>query len=96
MASILIRNLDPEVKERLRRRAKRHGRSMEAEVRILIERMLAGEPAETGRSEHPTKSSVNDQGHWVDRVRGAFAEAGYWDDFQRPVLPERSAHRFDE
>ncbi|WP_414653816.1 FitA-like ribbon-helix-helix domain-containing protein, partial [Geminicoccus sp.] len=33
MASLTVRNLDPTVKERLRVRAARHGRSMEEEVR---------------------------------------------------------------
>jgi plasmid stability protein len=33
MSSITVRNLDPGVKERLRIRAAKHGRSMEAEAR---------------------------------------------------------------
>ncbi|MDQ3707764.1 MAG: Arc family DNA-binding protein [Actinomycetota bacterium] len=38
MAAISVRNLDDRVKERLRVRAARHGRSMESEIRaILIE-----------------------------------------------------------
>jgi plasmid stability protein len=36
MAQILVRNLDDRVKVRLQRRAKRNGRSMEAEVREII------------------------------------------------------------
>ncbi len=36
VAQILIRNLDERVKVRLQRRAKRNGRSMEAEVREII------------------------------------------------------------
>ena len=36
MASITIRNLDPAVKERLRVRAARHGRSMEDEARRIL------------------------------------------------------------
>lgn len=36
MASITVRELDPEVKERLRRRAAAHGRSMEAEARAIL------------------------------------------------------------
>jgi plasmid stability protein len=40
MASITIRNLDPEVKERLRVRAASNGRSMEAEARQLLESVL--------------------------------------------------------
>ena len=36
MASITIRNLDDDVKTRLRVRAAEHGRSMEEEVRIIL------------------------------------------------------------
>lgn len=41
MASITIRNLDDDVKERLRVRAAGNGRSMEAEARMLIEAAVA-------------------------------------------------------
>ena len=36
MASISVRNLDDDVKERLRVRAARHGRSMESEIRMIL------------------------------------------------------------
>lgn len=36
MAVMTIRNLDDEVRDRLRVRAARHGRSMEAEVRAIL------------------------------------------------------------
>lgn len=36
LAAISIRNLDDHVKERLRIRAARHGRSMEAEIRAIL------------------------------------------------------------
>ena len=38
MASIIVRNLPDETKERLRKRATRHRRSLEAEVRTILER----------------------------------------------------------
>ncbi len=38
MASIIVRGLDESVKEELAARAKRHGRSMEAEVRDILTR----------------------------------------------------------
>lgn len=41
MASITIRQLDDDLKERLRQRAARHGRSMEDEVRELLRTTLA-------------------------------------------------------
>jgi plasmid stability protein len=36
MSSVTIRNIDPAVKDQLRLRAARHGRSMEAELRAII------------------------------------------------------------
>ena len=36
MAQFVVRNIESEVKVRLRRRAKRHGRSMEEEVRDIL------------------------------------------------------------
>ena len=41
MASITIRNLDPQIKNRLRVRAARHNRSMEEEVRSILRVTLA-------------------------------------------------------
>ena len=37
MATLTIRNVDPQVHALLRQRAARHGRSMEAEVRALLD-----------------------------------------------------------
>ncbi|MBM3547136.1 MAG: hypothetical protein FJX54_09285 [Alphaproteobacteria bacterium] len=42
--SIVIRNLDDEVAFKIRLRAARHGRSMEAEVREILRATAAGEP----------------------------------------------------
>ena len=43
MASITIRNLDDDVKTRLRVRAAEHRRSMEEEVRIILRDAVTGE-----------------------------------------------------
>ena len=45
LSALSIRNLDDRVKERLRLRAARHGRSMEAEVRAILTDAVA-EPGE--------------------------------------------------
>lgn len=42
MASITIRNLDGDVKRRLRVRAAEHGRSMEEEAREILRRAVGG------------------------------------------------------
>lgn len=41
MASLIVRNLDEDLKARLRVRAAQHGRSMEAEVREILRNSLA-------------------------------------------------------
>ncbi len=45
MASITIRNLDDEVKNRVRVRASANGRSMEEEARLILAEALDREPA---------------------------------------------------
>lgn len=53
MASLTIRNLDDDVRDRLRVRAAQHGRSMEAEVRaILTESLDSGAPTRLGSRIH--------------------------------------------
>lgn len=37
MSDILIRGLDPKILERLKSRAKRHGRSLQREAKLLLE-----------------------------------------------------------
>jgi antitoxin FitA len=48
MASITIRRLAESTKQRLRRRAARHGRSMEEEAREILKEGLTKEWASTG------------------------------------------------
>jgi len=38
MSQILVRNVDPKAVERLKARAKQHGRSLQGEAKILLER----------------------------------------------------------
>lgn len=53
MASLTIRNLNEETKRRLRLRAARHGRSMEAEARAVLDRaVVADEPVNLGTRIH--------------------------------------------
>ena len=53
MASLTIRQLDDDVKRRLRLRAARHGRSMEEEARHLLALHLAADPAATATPQRP-------------------------------------------
>ena len=49
MASLIVRNIDDALKEKLRLRAARHGRSMEEEARTILKDALAtDEPLQTG------------------------------------------------
>lgn len=45
MAQILVRNLEDKLKSRLQRRARRNGRSMEAEAREILRNALREEEA---------------------------------------------------
>ena len=45
MAQLLVRNLDDDVKARLQRRARRHGRSTEEEVREILRNAVKDESA---------------------------------------------------
>lgn len=49
MAQFVVRQLEDDLKERLRRRAERHGRSMEAEVREILRHAVAESSAPTPR-----------------------------------------------
>ncbi len=42
MAQLIVRKLDDAVKERLKVRAKKHGRSLEAEARAILEEAVNG------------------------------------------------------
>jgi len=51
MSQLLVRQLDEDVKEKLRRRARRHGHSMEEEVREILRNAVrdeGGEPKALG------------------------------------------------
>lgn len=43
MAQIIVRNLEEEVRERLRERAARHGHSMEEEIRTILRGAVAAD-----------------------------------------------------
>jgi plasmid stability protein len=51
MAQLVVRNLDQQVKMRLRALASAHGRSMEEEVRVILGAAAAAVPAEVEHEE---------------------------------------------
>lgn len=48
MGQLVVRNIENTVKTRLQRRAKRHGRSMEEEVRDILRSAVSGEETPSG------------------------------------------------
>jgi plasmid stability protein len=44
MANLVVRNLDQRIVDALKQRAARHGRSAEAEHRVILEEVLLGIP----------------------------------------------------
>jgi plasmid stability protein len=48
MGQLVVRNIENAVKTRLQRRARRHGRSMEEEVRDILRNAVSGEESPSG------------------------------------------------
>ena len=62
MAQVVVRNLDEEIKKRLKQRADEHGISMEAEIRLILASTLKErKPVEKGLGSKIT-SRFTDQG----------------------------------
>ena len=77
MATLMIRGLDEDVKARLRVQAAEHGRSMEAEARVLLAAALGGRRPPRGLGSY---------------IAGRFAEIGGVDlDTARSQEPARAA-----
>ena len=81
MATLTIRNLDAALKERLRVRAAQHGRSMEAEVREILQQTL----------KVPERPEVD----LYQRIRSRFAPLGGVDLDLPPRELAREPPRFD-
>lgn len=68
MASIIVRNLDDDIRNRLRVRAAQNGRSMEAEVRSILSKSMA-EPD----TNHTKKRSVAEV---FQQIQSLFGDVG--------------------
>jgi plasmid stability protein len=66
MAQLVVRNLEDDVKTRLQLRARRHGRSTEAEVREILRNAV--------RDDSQTRTPLG------SRIRARFAEIGLDDE----------------
>ncbi|MFL5270382.1 MAG: FitA-like ribbon-helix-helix domain-containing protein [Stellaceae bacterium] len=82
MATLTIRNVDPELREQLRVRAARHGRSMEAELRQILKDALGAEKP------HP-------EPNLAEAIRRRFLPLGGADDIElHPPVPVAEPPRF--
>lgn len=82
MATLTIRNVDATVKEELRVRAARNGRSMEAELRAIVTEAVSPKP----------HHEVN----LAEAIRRRFAPFGGVDDLAvHPLVPVGDPPRFD-
>jgi plasmid stability protein len=83
MATLTIRNVDAAVKERLRVRAARHGRSMEAEIRSIL-------------SEAVVDDRDRPEPNLAEAIRPRFAPLGGVDDLEpHPPVPVGEPPRFE-
>ncbi len=80
MASILIRNISDDTKSKLRVRAARHGRSLEAEVRNALDQLVKDKPFVDPKN----------KGDWVDELQARMAAIGGGKDVEL-ILPPRQA-----
>jgi antitoxin FitA len=85
MATLTIRNVDPEVRQRLRMRAAQHGRSMEAELRRII----------TDAVGLAAEASADESGlSLAEAIRRRFASFGDVELEPHPPTPVRSPPKF--
>ena len=86
MAQLIVRRLDDGVKERLKARARKHGRSLEAEARAILENAANGEP-ERDRSRKKEKG-------FGTLIHERFKRTGFTDEeyaeFERHLAEMRS------
>lgn len=84
MAQLVVRNLPDSVKERLKLRARRHGRSLEAEVRSVLE-AAASAPLETFGP--PPGEGL---GSWLAREMSKYKVSRKdWEEFERSLRESR-------
>jgi antitoxin FitA len=69
MAQLVVRNIESSVKTQLQRRAKRHGRSMEEEVRDILRDAANEEDAPSGRLGNGHIPSFQQGGPWLRHSR---------------------------
>jgi plasmid stability protein len=79
MASLVVRNLDQRIVDALDQRAARHGRSVEAELRAILEDVLLGRPKKRNLAE----------------ALASMPNVGRDEDFERLEDADEDVHVFD-
>ena len=87
MAQLIVRKLHDHVKERLRARAKRHGRTLEGEARAILEKAANGRRA----GKRPPRSSAKRQ----LKEEESFGTLMY-ERFKKTGLTEEEARQFQK
>jgi plasmid stability protein len=96
MATITIRNLPDKVRDRLRVRAAQNGRSMEAEVRDLLE-MSLDSPRDT-RTPEDIRRAVEEVQAWARALPGYDPNVSVVDEFldEKRAAAAREQEEIDE
>lgn len=76
MAQLIVRELDESVKERLKARAKRHGRTLEAEARAILEEAANGRPPAKRAPKSSAKRRLDEEKGFGTRMHELFKEVG--------------------
>ncbi|GAA2249026.1 toxin-antitoxin system antitoxin subunit [Herbiconiux moechotypicola] len=82
MATITIRDLNDATRDKLRVRAARNGRSMEAEARSILDHAVAAEPS--------------DDSGLGTKIRSMFAEIGFIDEVVDQIPPRATERYFEQ
>jgi plasmid stability protein len=94
MAQLIVRKLNDQVKERLRARAKRHGRTLEAEARAILEKAANGGRVVKRRPKASSERRAKKEKGFGTRVHERFKRIGFTDEeyaeFERHLARMRS------
>jgi plasmid stability protein len=86
MAQLVLRDLPEQVKAGLQRRADQHGRSLEAEVHVLLLQAAA-------EVSYGAVGAAEPDDAWIKRVEMHPVETAAWEDFDQSLAQSRSAWR---
>ena len=80
MAQLFVTELDDAVEERLKARTRRHGRTLEAEARAILEEAAREEPLQPGFREQGAPFDSGDEKGFGDLMYERFKDIGLTED----------------